>query len=92
MQYTGKKCDQVQYGLGEAVVLQLTEKIQEIGYRIFINNVFNSPALQAQLLQRKIFSAGTVRANRKTFLFFYFLISIFILLTRRKATEALYIG
>ena len=50
--YTGKKCSYVQYGLGEAVVLQLTEKIQDIGCHIFIDNFFNSPAVQAQLLQR----------------------------------------
>ena len=46
-------------------MLQLTEKIQDIGCHIFIDNIFNSPALQAQLLQRKIFSAGTVRVNHK---------------------------
>ena len=63
--YTGKKYGLVQYGLGEAVVLQLTEKIRDIGCHIFIDNFFNSPALQVQLFQRKIFSAGTVRANRK---------------------------
>ena len=63
--YTGKKCGHVQYGLGEAVVLQLTEKIRNIGCHIFIDNFFNSPALQTMLLQNKIFSAGTVIANRK---------------------------
>ena len=47
-------------------MLQLTEKIQDIVCHIFIANFFNFPALQAQLLQRKIFSAGTV-----TFKFYY---------------------
>jgi hypothetical protein len=63
--YTGKKVGKIEHGLGEGVVLQLTEKIKNMGCQIFIDNFFNSPILQSMLLQNKIYSAGTVRANRK---------------------------
>jgi len=63
--YTGKKRNQVEYGLGEGVVLQLTQAIKNLRCKIFIDNFFNSPLLQLKLLQMNIFSAGTVRSNRK---------------------------
>ena len=62
--YTGKK-NQVEYGLGEGVVLQLREAIKDLYCKIFIDNFFNSPLLQVKLLERNVFSAGTVRPNRK---------------------------
>ena len=63
--YSGKKCGQVEYGLGEGVVLKLTEKLKDLKCEVYIDNYFNSPLLQFELLQKNIFSAGTVRANRK---------------------------
>ena len=63
--YSGKKCGQVEYGLGEGVVLKLTEKLKDLKCEVYIDNYFNSPLLQFELLQKDIFSAGTVRANRK---------------------------
>lgn len=63
--YTGKKCSKPEHGLGEGVVLQLTEKIKGLGCQVFIDNFFNSPLLQALLHKDKILSAGTVRQNRK---------------------------
>ena len=56
--YTGKKRGQVEYGLGEGVVLHLTEKIQHLGCKVYIDNFFNSPSLQLLLLKRNVFSAG----------------------------------
>lgn len=63
--YMGKKLGAVQYGLGESVVLNLSEKLERLGCQLFIDNYFNSPMLQVVLYGRKIFSAGTVRTNRK---------------------------
>ena len=63
--YTGKKMDSNGHGLGEGVVLQLTEKINGLGCHVFIDNFFNSPVLQKKLLDNDVFSAGTVRSNRK---------------------------
>ena len=63
--YTGKKSDHIEHGLGEGVVLTLTEKLKNLYCQIFIDNFFNSPQLQFNLLQNGIFSAGTVRINRK---------------------------
>lgn len=63
--YCGKKKGSVEHGLGEAVVIQLTEKIKNFGCQIFIDNFFNSPSLQWTLLDNGILSAGTVRINRK---------------------------
>ena len=63
--YTGKKIGHIEHGLGEGVVLPLTEKIIGSHCEIFIDNFFNSPQLQLNLLQRSIFSAGAVRTNRK---------------------------
>ena len=55
----------VEHGLGEAVVLKLTEKIEHIGCQVYVDNFFNSPSLQIILLQKGIYCAGTVRTNRK---------------------------
>ena len=63
--YCGKKVGFVEHGLGEGVVLQLTQKIESLGCQVFIDNFFNSPALQKLLSEKGILSAGTVRANRK---------------------------
>ena len=63
--YTGKKSGQIEYGLGEGVVLKLTEKIQGLCCQVYIDNFFNSSLLQWKLSQQNILSAGTVRTNRK---------------------------
>ena len=63
--YTGKKLGCVEHGLGEGVVLSLTEKLEGLECQIYFDNYFNSPSLQAILYGKKIFSAGTVRINRK---------------------------
>ena len=63
--YTGKKHNHTEHGLGEGVVLHLTEKIKGSDSQVYIDNFFNSPNLQQMLLKRKVYSAGTVRVNRK---------------------------
>ena len=62
---TGKKKKHTERGLGEGVVLQLTEKIKGLGCQLFIDNYFNTPTLQWNLLQGKVYCTGTVRLNRK---------------------------
>ena len=63
--YTGKKTGHVEQGLGEGVVLSLTEQIKNLQYHVYIDNFFNTAQLQFNLLNHKIGSAGTVRLNRK---------------------------
>ena len=63
--YAGKKTNQVQFGLGEGVVLQLTEKLKDLFCEIYIDNFFNSPILQHMLALNGVLSAGTVRSSRK---------------------------
>ena len=53
----------LEHGLGESVVLKLSEKIQGLYCQVYIDNFFNSPLLQWKLLQQNIQSAGTVRTN-----------------------------
>ena len=63
--YLGKKTGYVEHGLGEGVVLYLTNSIQQLGCEVYIDNFFNSPQLQFTLLQQGIYSCGTVRPNKK---------------------------
>ncbi|XP_046985986.1 piggyBac transposable element-derived protein 4-like [Schistocerca americana] len=57
------ECPEV--GLGESVVLQLTKSLSGLGCEIYIDNFFNSPALQYYLGLENIRSCGTVCTNRK---------------------------
>lgn len=63
--YTGRKNHGSELGLGESVVLQLTDKIKGLGCEVFFDNFFNSPSLQMTLRDSDIKSCGTVRTNRK---------------------------
>lgn len=63
--YTGKKKVGTETGLGESVVLQLSEGLQDIGCEVYFDNFFNSPNLQYLLANRNIKACGTVRSNRK---------------------------
>lgn len=62
--YTGRK-SHTDVGLGESVVLQLSNSLSGLGCEIFFDNFFNSPTLQLKLLQKNIKACGTVRSNRK---------------------------
>lgn len=64
--YTGKKDgNNPDVGLGEAVVLQLTEKIADSGIIIAFDNFFTSTSVMEKLHDRQIRAVGTVRTNRK---------------------------
>ena len=60
-----RKKDSVEFGLGESVVLKLTEKLKDTYCTIFCDNFFTSPNLVHKLLSIGIYCYGTVRANRK---------------------------
>lgn len=60
--YQGKNDDQ--HGLGEGVVLKLCKSIENLNCEIYFNKFFNSPALQATLLEKGIYACGTMQKNR----------------------------
>lgn len=62
--YTGKKTN-TEIGLGESVVLCLTEQLKGLGCEVYFDNFFNSPALQHKLMMQNTKACGTVRTNRK---------------------------
>lgn len=57
--YTGKKT-QIEVGLAEGVVLQLTRKIKERNIRLFTNNFYKSPSPLMTLKRDGIYACGTV--------------------------------
>lgn len=64
--YTGKALGgEVNFGLGEKVVLLLTRALEHLGYCIFFDNFFSSIPLMEKLLTKHIFACGTFRKNRK---------------------------
>lgn len=56
--------DRTEHGLGERVVLQLTEPFRQKYHRVSCDNFFSSPALFDELLSR---ACGTVRTDRRGF-------------------------
>lgn len=62
--YTGKKT-KTEVGLGESVILSLTDKLKGLGCEVYFDNFFNSPLLQYKLMKENIKACGTVRTNRK---------------------------
>ncbi|KAL4104080.1 hypothetical protein QTP88_019393 [Uroleucon formosanum] len=67
MVYEGKKESNEKGSLGEKTVLEMTSNYQEKGYCIFFDRFFSSIDLVSKLLNRKIFSCGTMMQNRKYF-------------------------
>ena len=67
--YVGKASDAVttEHGLGERVVLQLTERFHHKNHRVFCDNFFSSPALFDELLRHGLYACGTVRCDRREF-------------------------
>jgi hypothetical protein len=64
--YTGKTPGgEVNFGLGEKVVLLLTRTLEHLGYCIFFDNFLSSLQLMKKLLNKHIFACGTFRKNRK---------------------------
>lgn len=52
-------------GLGEHVVLSLTEGVVEAGSQVFFDNFFSSTKLLLRLRDRGVFACGTFRSNKK---------------------------
>ena len=67
--YVGRPSDGVttEHGLGERVVLQLTEQYRHKHFRLFCDNYFSSPLLFDTLLTHGIYACGTVRSDRRGF-------------------------
>eukprot|EP00102_Acyrthosiphon_pisum_P023364 XP_016660574.1 PREDICTED: piggyBac transposable element-derived protein 4-like [Acyrthosiphon pisum] len=64
--YTGKKSDgNVEYGLGENVVISLTDTLKNKFYCIYFDNFFTSIPLISKLLNGGLFACGTFRVNKK---------------------------
>ncbi|XP_055074466.1 piggyBac transposable element-derived protein 4 [Misgurnus anguillicaudatus] len=52
-------------GVGyETVMALVNEKVLGNGYKLFVDNFYTSPALFRDLLSKKIYACGTLRANR----------------------------
>ena len=62
--YLGKK-QQVEHSLGEGVVIQLSQKLNDTYCTPFFDNFFNSFSLVETLYQRGIYGIGTFRKDRK---------------------------
>ena len=67
--YTGKDPAKLlhTHGLAHGVVMNLLEKYLGKGYTVYTDNFYTSPLLCEDLLQKGIYSCGTVRINRKNF-------------------------
>ena len=65
--YVGKEDGEREYGLGESVVLCLTEQYRGKQHRVFCDNYFSSPTLFNELLQHGLYACGTVRQDRVGF-------------------------
>ena len=64
--YLGRKqTPEFNLSLGEEVVLQLMEDLEQLFCTVYFDNFFISPKLIEKLFQKDIFGIGTVRANRK---------------------------
>lgn len=62
--YTGKK-GRPEVGLGESVVLDLTESLEGSGTSIIADNYFSSPHLALKLYERGILFTGVTKPERK---------------------------
>ena len=63
--YLGKQVRTSGFGVGESVVLQLTELLKDSHVTIYADNFFAAPILAKTLLENGIYFNGTVRSNRK---------------------------
>jgi hypothetical protein len=63
--YTGATPGAAESGLGASVVKNMVESLYEKGYYVFYDNFFSSVALAKDLLEKKVYTIGTTRVNRK---------------------------
>ena len=62
--YLGKK-EKAELGLGERVVLDLSEKLENTHSTLYFDNLFSSPSLVEKPFDTGIYCLGTVRNDRK---------------------------
>nr|XP_055074468.1 piggyBac transposable element-derived protein 4-like [Misgurnus anguillicaudatus] len=63
--YEGRTISKQGKGIGyESVMALADEKLLGSGYKLYVDNFFTSPALFRDLLSKKIYACGTLRANR----------------------------
>lgn len=66
--YEGKKDKpSSEVGLGEEVVMKLTQTFVGLGFCVYFDRFFNSLCLLTKLLSKQIFACGTLLATRKYF-------------------------
>ena len=67
--YVGKPSDGTvtEVGLGERVVLQLSEDLRGRNYQIYCDNYFTTSSLLETLQTQKLYGCGTTRSNRRGF-------------------------
>ena len=65
--YVGRPSDgnTTEHGLGERVVLQLSDPFRGQWFRFFCDNFFTSPKLFTELHSRGLYACGTVRQDRR---------------------------
>ncbi len=63
--YLGKRKNTEELGIGEGVVLGLSEGLKNKFATLYFDNFFNSPTLIKRLYERGLYGIGTVRSNRK---------------------------
>ena len=63
--YTGRKPEGCEYALGESVVLQLSDKIKDIGVRLAFDNYFSSVRLVEMLHTNGIMAVATVNPKKR---------------------------
>ena len=63
--YLGKK-EKTELGLGESVVLNLSQKLEGSYCTLYFDNFFNSPLLVNKLYEKGLYCVGTVRKDRRS--------------------------
>ena len=61
--YLGKK-EKTELGLGESVVLNLSQKLEGSYCTLYFDNFFSSPLLVSKLYEKGLYCVGTVRKDR----------------------------
>ena len=65
--YVGREGEATDHGLGERVVLGLTQQYHGKHNQVYCDNYFSSPRLFCELLSHQLYACGTVRQTRRDF-------------------------